>query len=117
MQAEENVIPQVVAYMDAHYQDPEISMSAIAESFDLSTTRLSTAFKESMHMSPLDYLSLLRAEAAKKLLRETDMPVREIGVKVGYYDPGSFTRRFKQMTGLTPVQYRKVQESGDSAEN
>ncbi len=117
VQAEENVIPQVVAYMDAHYQDPEISMSAIAESFDLSTTRLSTAFKESMHMSPLDYLSLLRAEAAKKLLRETDMPVREIGVKVGYYDPGSFTRRFKQMTGLTPVQYRKVQESGDSAEN
>jgi transcriptional regulator GlxA family with amidase domain len=68
-------------------------------------------------MSPLDYLSLLRAEAAKKLLRETDMPVREIGVRVGYYDPGSFARRFKQITGLTPVQYRKGQEAGEGAEN
>ena len=116
-QTEEDVISQVAAYMDAHFQDPEISMSAIAESFDLSTTRLSTAFKERMHMSPLDYLSLLRAEAAKKLLRETDMPVREIGVRVGYYDPGSFARRFKQITGLTPVQYRKGQEAGEGAEN
>ena len=116
-QTEENVISQVAAYMDAHFQDPEISMSAIAESFDLSTTRLSTAFKERMHMSPLDYLSLLRAEAAKKLLKETDMPVREIGVRVGYYDPGSFARRFKQITGLTPVQYRKGQEAGEGTEN
>ena len=114
---EDDVISQVTAYMEAHFQDPEISMAAIAESFDLSTTRFSTAFKDRMHMSPLDYLSLLRAEAAKKLLRETDMPVREIGVKVGYYDPGSFTRRFKQITGLTPVQYRKGQESGEETEN
>lgn len=81
-------------------------MAAIAESFDLSTTRFSLSFKERMGMTPLDYLTLLRSEHAKTLLEETDLTIREIGAQVGYYDSGSFIRRFKQVTGMTPLQYR-----------
>ena len=100
------MIVQAVRYMDEHFCDPEISMAAIAESFDLSTTRFSLSFKERMDMTPLDYVTLLRSERAKVLLEQTDMTVRDIGIQVGYYDSGSFIRRFKQVTGATPLQYR-----------
>ena len=104
---EEDVIAQATRYMEEHYSDPEISMAAIAESFDLSTTRFSLSFKERMDMTPLDYLTLLRCERAKVLLEQTDLTIRDIGTQVGYYDSGSFIRRFKQLTGETPLQYRR----------
>ena len=104
---EEDEISQVVHYMEEHFSDPEISMTALADSFDLSTTRFSLSFKEKTGMSPLDYLTLLRVEKAKELLASTNLTIRDISVQVGYYDSGSFIRRFKQVTGETPLQYRR----------
>ena len=104
---EEDEISQVVHYMEEHFSDPEISMTALADSFDLSTTRFSLSFKEKMGMSPLDYLTLLRVEKAKELLASTNLTIRDISAQVGYYDSGSFIRRFKQITGETPLQYRR----------
>ena len=104
---EETEISQVVRYMKEHFCDPEISMTALADSFDLSTTRFSLSFKEEVGMSPLDYLTLLRVEKAKELLASTDLTITEISVQVGYYDSGSFIRRFKQVAGITPLQYRR----------
>ena len=106
--AEEDVIAQAVQYMEEHYSDPEISMTAIADSFELSTTRFSLSFKERKGMPPLEYLTLLRCERAKELLETTDRTIRDISVQVGYYDSGSFIRRFKQVTGETPMQYRQA---------
>lgn len=104
---EEDEIGQVVHYMEEHFCDPEISMTAIADSFELSTTRFSLSFKEKMGMSPSDYLTLLRVENAKELLASTNLTIRDISAQVGYYDSGSFIRRFKQVTGETPLQYRR----------
>lgn len=104
---EEDEIDQVVRYMEEHFNDPEISMTAIADSFELSTPRFSLSFKERKGMPPLEYLTLLRVEHAKDLLASTDMTIRDISVQVGYYDSGSFIRRFKQVTGETPLQYRR----------
>jgi AraC-like DNA-binding protein len=59
-----------------------------------------------MDMSPLEYLTLLRVEHAKELLASTDLTIRDVSARSGYYDPGSFIRRFKQVTGETPLQYR-----------
>ena len=103
----EDEIDQVVRYMKEHFNNPEISMTAIADSFELSTTRFSLSFKERKGMSPLEYLTLLRVEHAKDLLANTDMTIRDISIQVGYYDSGSFIRRFKQVTGETPLQYRR----------
>ena len=60
--AGEDEIGQVVRYMEEHFSDPEISITALADSFELSTTRFSVSFKEKMGMSPLEYLTLLRVE-------------------------------------------------------
>ena len=109
---EEDEITQVVRYMEEHYSNPEISMAALADAFDLSTTRFSLSFKEKMGMSPLDYLTLLRVEHAKELLLDTSLTIRDISAQVGYYDSGSFIRRFKQITGETPLQYRRSHVAG-----
>ena len=97
--------------MEEHFSDPEISITALADSLELSTARFSLSFKEKTGMSPLEYLTLLRVEHAKDLLAGTDMTIRDISVQVGYYDPGSFIRRFKQVTGETPLQYRREHET------
>ena len=110
-------IDQAIRYIDTHFTDPEISMTAIAESIDLSTTRLSLSFKERMGMTPSDYLTLLRCERARDLLENTDQTIREISTLVGYYDAGSFIRRFKQVTGETPLQYRRTRRPGKEATN
>ncbi len=105
-----SVISQVADYMRVHFADPELSISAIAEAFEMPTARLSLAFKDEMHMSPLEYLTLLRVERSKELLAATEMSIKEIAAEVGYYDASSFIRRFKQMTGATPLQYRRSKE-------
>ena len=110
-------IDQAIRYIDTHFTDPEISMTAIAESIDLSTTRLSLSFKERMGMTPSDYLTLLRCERARDLLENTDQTIREISTLVGYYDAGSFIRRFKQVTGETPLQYRRTRRPGKESTN
>ncbi len=103
-------IAQVIRYMEEHFSDPEISITALADSLELSSARFSLSFKEKTGMSPLEYLTLLRVEHAKEQLELTDLTVRDISLQVGYYDSGSFTRRFKQITGETPLQYRRSRE-------
>ena len=104
---EADEISQVIRYMEEHFSDPEMSITALADSLELSTTRFSLSFKEKTGMSPLEYLTLLRVEHAKELLEMTDLTIRDISTRAGYYDSGSFIRRFKQVTGETPAQYRR----------
>ena len=93
--------------MESHFSDPEISIAALADSLEMSTTRFSLSFKDRTGMSPLEYLTLLRVEQAKELLERTKLTIRDISARLGYYDSGSFIRRFKQVTGETPMQYRR----------
>lgn len=58
-----------------------------------------------------DYLWALRLEKARELLMATDMPVNDISMTVGYVNPSSFRRKFKQATGLTPSQVRADRSS------
>lgn len=110
---EDSSMAQVVHYMQDHFTDPELSISAIAEAFDMPTARLSLTFKELMRMSPLEYLTLLRVERSKELLAGTELSIKEIAAQVGYYDASSFIRRFKQIAGVTPLQYRRSKEEND----
>jgi YesN/AraC family two-component response regulator len=58
-------------------------------------------------MSYSEYLTWVRLERAKELLKETHYHVYEIGQMVGYTNQYYFNRLFKKITGLTPLDYRK----------
>ena len=56
----------------------------------------------------MQYLDTLRMENAKKLLRETELPINDIVLQSGYVDKSNFFRKFKKLNNLTPVQYREM---------
>ncbi len=100
------VMEQIVGYMNENYADADMNISALADKFDVSSARLSLAFKELMGMGPAEYLMLLRIEKAKEMLSMTNMSVKDICIAVGYYDTSGFIRRFRKYMAVTPLQYR-----------
>lgn len=102
------MIREIAVYIRNNYTKPMLQMSAIADAFNISAASLSLDFKETMGMSPSDYLLLLRMEKAKEMLRESTLSVKEIGIAVGYIDASSFIRRFRQYIAMTPAQYRQM---------
>lgn len=102
-----NTVRDAIRYMQQHYGNPDLNMMALAEYLDISAVSLSIAFKNEMEVKPSEYLANLRIEKAKELLRQTDMLVKDISVACGYEDDGSFARRFKKHTGMSPGQYRE----------
>lgn len=83
------------------------SLEELATRFNLTVRTLIRRFKAALGMPPNRYLQIIRIEAAQKRLQETAYPVDEIMQQVGYHDPSSFRRLFRQHTGLTPLEYRQ----------
>ncbi|MGN0746746.1 MAG: helix-turn-helix transcriptional regulator [Aristaeellaceae bacterium] len=99
------------------FSEPGLSVSAIAEEVGMSDSRLSTEFKKVYRMTPLEHITRARMQRARRLLRTTDMPVKDIAVECGYYDISGFNRRFKAYTGMTPQQYKQSSDAGGETAN
>ncbi|WP_143536086.1 AraC family transcriptional regulator [Saccharibacillus sp. O23] len=99
-------LQEVRAYIDANYSDPNLSLSSIADRFGLSSSYLSRLFKDAFGENFVDYLAGVRIDAARRLLRETQSPIQEIAIQVGYANYMSFSRAFKKIVSATPGEYR-----------
>ncbi|MGG6311956.1 helix-turn-helix domain-containing protein [Paenibacillus macerans] len=95
-------------YIDRHYADPNLSLSLLSSEFDINSKTLSRLFKEQFSENFVDYLMQTRIHYAKRLLLETDAPIQHISQEVGYLNALSFTRAFKKMEGITPLELRKI---------
>ena len=65
-------------------------------------------FKEEVGYTPHEYITMLRINRAKELLKSTDFPMSEIALRVGYEYPTSFTAVFQKKVGVTPREFRKM---------
>lgn len=89
--------------------DREISLGELAKETGFSPDHLTRIFKKYHEESPIRYLTRIRVEEAKKLLRtRPELGVREVGAMVGYSDPYYFSRVFKEQTDLYPKEYRQA---------
>ncbi|MFK7691419.1 helix-turn-helix domain-containing protein [Paenibacillus sp. HJGM_3] len=104
------VVRRVRDYIEQHFDNPDLSLSLLGEQFNMNTSSLSTLFKEEFGEKFVVYLSHVRMEHAKDMLRNSDLPIYEISGKVGYLHPMSFIRTFKKTVGVTPGDYRKVHQ-------
>ena len=86
----------------------KINPDEIAQSVNLSYSRLRHVFNSEFGTSPMHYLKLLRMQEAKVLLETTFLSIKEIVVKVGLKDESHFVRDFKKTNGCTPAQYRQM---------
>lgn len=101
-----DVVEEAKEYINRHFQE-EISMKELAEQFYLNPYYFSQLFKKKTGETYQNYLTTVRVNRAKKLLKETDLKVYEICNLVGYQDMGHFNRVFERQAGVRPGEYRK----------
>ncbi len=102
----ESLIAKVKEYVDNNYVD-NITLTSISKSFGISSGYLSVLFSEHTGQNFIDYISNLRIQKAKNLLKSTDMRIYEIADKVGYRDAYYFSAAFKKIVGINPTDYRE----------
>ncbi len=104
---EENIyVNQAKIYIENNIHK-DISLFEIAEYVNINRSYFSRIFKNSTGMTPLQYMTNLRIEKAKIMLREEEISIKEISTLLGYNDMRSFIRFFKKLENQTPSEYRE----------
>ena len=84
-----------------------IQLYELAEIEKLSISRYQTLFKSVFNMSPGQYVTKAKMDAACDLLEKTNLSIGEVAEAVGYEDYRYFSRVFKKQKGITPSEYKK----------
>ena len=94
-----------IEYIEQHIAD--INLDEMAKHFNYSTQYLSKKIRKNTGYTFSEIVKQIRFDKAKKLLRNLNSPISEIAFTLGYINPENFTRTFKQISGITPAEYRK----------
>ena len=100
---------QILRYVDANYENPDLSLQVLADQMGLSVSAISRIFKSAVKINFVDYLCRIRMEKAKEYLRGSDAPIAEVARQVGYENELSFKRAFVRYEGIRPKEYRENQ--------
>ncbi len=98
-------VRRVRDHLDLHYADP-VRLDELAALAGMSKFHLVRVFRTSYGETPIRYLTRRRIERAQDLLRYADLTVTEICMLVGFASLGSFSSRFTELVGESPVAYR-----------
>jgi AraC family transcriptional regulator len=101
---------KAVGLIDHHLDGEEegrVALRVVAKEVGMSYFHFSRAFKQSMGMTPTNYIGERRIERAKKLMQETDCPISEIALRSGFSSQSHFTTCFRRLAGITPRSFRK----------
>lgn len=102
---------EIISYINDNFTNCELSLDALANKFNCSPTYLSTYLKNSLNMGYHQYITYLRIEEAKKLLKNSNKPIQDIYSEVGFSSKQTFIRAFKNLTTFTPSEYRKIEKN------
>ena len=89
--------------------ETELDMQAVARHFNFGYERFRKLFAAETGVSPAKYRILRRVDRAKTLLTEGRIPLKAIAEQLGYCDVYFFARQFKQVTGKTPGEFRRLE--------
>ena len=102
-----HVVSRAEKYVEENFCDPNISLISTARHVGMSAAHFSTVFSQTAGRPFISYLTNLRMERAKKLLRETNMRLTDIAMEIGYNEPNYFSHVFRKTVGMTPKEYRQ----------
>lgn len=100
-------VANAVERIRAHYDQP-LQVTELAASAGLSLYQFEQRIRRIFHVTAGQLLQKVRMEAAVARLAETDEPVSVVASKCGYSDQSAFTRKFRETTGLSPLEYRRT---------
>lgn len=92
----------VIKYIEENYAGYSLSVSSVAEYFNVNVSHLSKVFKKETGIGVLDYIHHVKIKHAKLLLRKNEYSIAQIATMVGYNDASSFIRTFKKYEGISP---------------
>lgn len=98
---------QVVTYIQENFTNSDLSLSLVADHFQMAERSISRITKKNTGKNFKAYIDSLRLTYACDLLENTDLDIQDIIKKVGYYDKSSFIRLFKLNYGKLPSEYRE----------
>lgn len=93
-------------YIQEHYAE-SLSLEGLAKRVHISKFYLNRLFQKQIGMTPKEYITQLRLNRAKELLRQTDQSVLEICESIGFVNPSYFIRLFRRFENVSPGEYRK----------
>ncbi|RAV30013.1 AraC family transcriptional regulator [Sinomicrobium soli] len=102
-----NRMDRSIRYMKENLDKP-LRIEEIANHFSFSVSHYFTVFKKRTGYSPLQYFNQMKIQAACQYLTFTRLSVKEISFRIGFEDPLYFSRIFKKVMDLSPLQYRNT---------
>jgi AraC-like DNA-binding protein len=100
-----DVIQKSILFMKENLEK-KITLNDIANNIGYSGSRLGALFIQKTSYSPMDYYNQLRIQRACSYLQFSDLKLKEIAFRLGFYDPFHFSKAFKQEMEITPKEYR-----------
>lgn len=85
-----------------------ISLEKISKEINIHPVHISRSFRKYFGITPGEYLRKLKAKNACIMIKEKKYPLSKVAVETGFYDQAHFTKIFKKIVGLTPLQYSKI---------
>lgn len=102
----ETAVAKAKKYIQENYSK-DISLDDVSKEVSISPYYFSKLFKEEAGENFIEYLTRIRIEKAKEMLKKPELSIKEVGVMSGYGDPNYFSRIFKKQTDMTPREYRE----------
>ncbi len=106
MVKDRNVELEVKKYIREHMLE-DINIKDIADSLHFNPQYLMRTFKNKTGYSIMEYITKIRLETSKKILKETNLPIKEISNMIGYGDYAYFARVFRKEFGISPTHFRR----------
>lgn len=94
-------------FISEHYHE-DLSLLRLARAANVSVNYLNEFMQRAIGQGPIEYLTRYRIEQARRILENSQDTISQIAMDTGFYDASHFIRVFKQCTGITPGQYRKM---------
>jgi YesN/AraC family two-component response regulator len=105
---------QIKEYVSEHLLDHSLSLTSIADYFNMNPQYISSFFKKHNHMNLTEYIVAKRMDEAKLMLRDSNLTMLQIALKIGYANDIGFIRAFKKYEGITPGKYREMVRNLDT---
>jgi len=105
-----HTLRKAIGRIDQHLTGEEegrVALRSVAKDVGMSYFHFSRPIKQSMGMTPTNYIAERRIERAKKLMQETDLPIAEIALRSGFSSQSHFTTCFRRLAGVTPRSFRQ----------
>lgn len=99
-------LDELIVYIDSSYQE-KLSLSDLAKKNGMSVARFQVKFKEKFGISPMKYLQELRLKHGRELVDTTDLSIKIIAEKTGFYDSNYFIKVFSDKFGVSPRKWRE----------